>query len=605
VTVRARIGSGEGEGKGWSRRGTLKTAGAGAMVAAMTGIVPEIALAQYGSTQGKEFHGAYPYDVPPVGHYNTFPGIPRSMAVGIYRDLMEMPLGMYYWASGTWMPLLATSWETFRETSTLQVKLRQGVKWSDGTTFSARDVLNTFTIRRLLNLVEWRYLDRIDAPDEYTVNFVMAKPTTTMERYVLRTNISATSNFGDWANKVRTLVNGGATSDSDDWKKLRQEFTDFKPKGMITNGPFQIDPKSITDSQLTLTKVPTSWLSSKIQFDKVVLYNGETPTVTPIVLSREVDYATHGFPPATEKAFKDLGFPILRPPTYAGPALYFNYAKMPAIAPKAVRQAIAHAIKREIGAAVALGESAEPPKYMVGFSDRLVPLWLSPETVDKLNRYEFDLDKAEALMRGAGYTRAADRVWTSPNGERMEYEITVPGEFADNSALAQAAAEQLTTFGIKTSVRLIAFQQLLPDTNEGRFQMVIQGWGSANPHPHFSFVQNLMQYNTQIAPGPGMAYPLIQNVEALGGEVDLEAMTVAAAEGLDIEGQKTLVNQLSLAYNELLPNIPMYERLGNNPAPNGIRVTGWPAANDPIYQNSPYADSFTVMLILDGKLRPV
>ena len=105
-----------------------------------------------------------------------------------------------------------------------------------------------------------------------------------------------------------------------------------------------IDQKNMTEAQLSLVKNASSWAAKTVSFDSIILYNGETPTVTPIVLSKEVDYATHGFPPATEKAFKDLGFRVLRPPTYAGPALYFNYAKMPAIAPKAVRQAIAHAI---------------------------------------------------------------------------------------------------------------------------------------------------------------------------------------------------------------------------------------------------------------------
>jgi hypothetical protein len=28
-------------------------------------------------------------------------------------------------------------------------------------------------------------------------------------------------------------------------------------------------------------------------------------------------------------------------------------------------------------------------------------------------------------------------------------------------------------------------------------------------------------------------------------------------------------------------------------------------ASDPIYQNSPYEDSFTVMMIMDGTLKPV
>ena len=575
----------------------------GAMLGAAPGAVPATALAQYGVGGGKAFNGAYPYDLPPTGHYNTF--ATGFIGAGIYWDLLEMPLGMYYWAKGTWMPLMATSWEIMPDRNMFQVKLRRGAKWSDGSAFGSKDVVNTFLLQNLLNNVVGRYVDSIETPDDYTVNFIMGKPTTIVERYVLRTQIRSSATYGPWANKVRDLVNGGKTADSDEWKALRKDFSEFRPKAMITSGPFAIDPKSMTEAQLTLTKVSSSWAAPTVGFDSVVLYNGEMLTISSVVLSKEVDYATHGFPPATERAFKDLGFRILRPPTYGGPALFFNYAKMPAIAPKAVRQAIAHAIKREIGAEKASGESAEPPKYMTGFSDRLVPKWMTPDAIAKLNSYEYNPAGAEALMTGAGYKKGSDGVWVSPDGERMEYEITVPAEFADNSALAQAVAEQLTTFGIKTTVRLITFTQLTPDTQVGNFQMVIQGWGSGNPHPHFAFVADLFTWNTPAGAGPGMAYPLIQTVDALGGEVDLDAMIMASAQGLDLESQKDLIGKLALAYNELLPNIPQYERLGNNPAPEGIRVKGWPAVGDPIFENSPYADSFTVMLILDGTLKAV
>ena len=73
----------------------------GAMLGAASGAIPATALAQYGMGGGKAFNGAYPYDLPPTGHYNTF--ATGGITLGIYRDLMEMPLGMYYWSKGTWI----------------------------------------------------------------------------------------------------------------------------------------------------------------------------------------------------------------------------------------------------------------------------------------------------------------------------------------------------------------------------------------------------------------------------------------------------------------------------------------------------------------------
>jgi peptide/nickel transport system substrate-binding protein len=87
------------------------------------------------------------------------------------------------------------------------------------------------------------------------------------------------------------------------------------------------------------------------------------------------------------------------------------------------------------------------------------------------------------------------------------------------------------------------------------------------------------------------------------GELDLEAMTTAAGSGGDEAAQVDIVNQLALAYNELLPQIPLWERYGNNPAPQ-VRVQGWPPDGDPIYNNGPYGDPFVTYLILTGVLEP-
>ena len=550
---------------------------------------------------GKAFNGAWPYQLPPAGHWNSY--VANANTLGIYWDLIQQPLAMYYWANNDWMPLLATDWKIVPP-DTFEVTLRQGVKWSDGSDFTARDVIATFQVGRLFNWTVWNYIDRIEASGDHTVTFHMSKPSTVVPRYILRERIRDYSTYGKWSDQVEALVNAGKNRDSEEWKKLFADFEQFRPQEMVASGPFKVDQNSMTESQLTLVKIPTAWNASAVGFDQIVLFNGETPTVTPIVLARQVDYATHGFPPATEKAFIDQGLRVLRPPTYAGPALLFNYATMKAIAPKEVRQAIAHAFRREDAAAVALGASAVPPKSMAGFSDHLVPQWMSEADQQKLNSYPYDPAKAESLLLEIGYTKGSDGVWVSRDGERMEYDLSVPAEFADNSAAAVSIAEQLTQFGIKTTVRMVTFTQHPIEVDEGKFQMAVRGWGAAHPHPHFSFAADVFTHNTLAKEkGGGMNFPLTQQTSM--GELDLEKLVVDSADGLDEDAQKALVTQTALAFNELLPIIPIYERYGNNPVLDGVRVVGWPPDGDPIYANSPYADSFVIMLMYEGKLQPV
>ena len=85
----------------------------------------------------------------------------------------------------------------------------------------------------------------------------------------------------------------------------------------------------------------------------------------------------------------------------------------------------------------------------------------------------------------------------------------------------------------------------------------------------------------------------------------LEQLVVNAPLGLDESAQKDSVTKVAIAFNELLPMIPLFERYGNNPALEGVRVAAWPPDSDPIMLNAPYGDNFTVMLLLTGQLKPV
>jgi peptide/nickel transport system substrate-binding protein len=357
---------------------------------------------------------------------------------------------------------------------------------------------------------------------------------------------------------------------------------------------------------LTLVKNDQAWNAADVLFDRIVNFNGETPDVTPLVLAKDVDYATHGFPVATEKQMQESGIRVLRPPVYNGPALYFNYKAVGDVfGDKKVRQALTMAIDRAQNGTVALAESGVPCEYMAGMSDNHVRNWMTEEDIAALNPYPFDQEAAATLLTEAGWTKDGD-TWKTPAGENAEFELSFPAEFADWSAAGQNLAEQLTAFGITISPRAVTHTQHPVDVNQGKFQLAIRAWGSSgNPHPHFSYTQNFFTHNTLAVNdgGEGMAFPLVQTTDA-AGEVDLEQLTVDSADGLDEEAQKAKIGTVAKAFNELLPIIPLFERYGNNAAVEGERVEAWPADDDPLMQNSPYADGIVTISMLTGTLKP-
>ncbi|MEP7198230.1 MAG: ABC transporter substrate-binding protein [Chloroflexota bacterium] len=545
-----------------------------------------------------EFHGGWPYQLPPDGHFNTFLAA-KAINLGIFADLMYQPMAMYKWADGTWIPLMATKWEN--KGATFEVTLRDA-KWADGKAFTAKDVVTTFNIDRLSNLAVWKYITKVEAKDDKTVVFTVGTPSSLMERLLLRRGIRDDATYGAIGAKAAALFAGGKDQNSDDGKAIVKELNDFRPTGINASGPYQLDVKTLTAAQATLNKVPTAWNANQVQFDKIVVYQGETAEVTPLVLSKDIDYATHGFPPATEKSFIDAGIRIQRPPLLSGPAVFFNYDVYP-FTKVEVRQALAYVMKRSDAGTVSLGASGVAVKYMAGVSDILLPLWVSADDIKKLNTYDNDPAKAEALLKGIGFTKGGDGIWVDDKGKKMDYELTVPSDFADWSATAEVIAGQLTKFGVKTTVRGIQSQQQLADVNAGKFTLAIRGWGIGNPHPFYSYEQDLFTHNfVRTTTGKGMNYPLKQSSKAAGGDIDLEKLTLDTGVGIDNSAQKAAVTKLALAYNELLPQIPLWERYGNNPL--GETRTTWPAAADPIFLNNPGADSFTIVMILNGTLKP-
>jgi peptide/nickel transport system substrate-binding protein len=549
------------------------------------------------SAKGGEFHGGWPYKLPPEYHWNYFP-TNSILGDSIYIDLFIPALGVYKWADAKWDFWAAQSASLSGDT--YEVKLRSGLKWDDGKAFTSKDVATTFWVGRLASYGIWNFIDKVETPDDLTVRFHYSKPTSLGERLILRQRIKPDAVYGALAKKAQDFYNGGGTNSTDPGKALIKEMNDFRPAGPPSFGPYKIDPASLTAAQVSLVRNPNGLFADKVNFDKILIYQGETAEISPIVLNGDIDYATHGFPLATDRAFQEKGFRVIRGPQFTGPAIYFHWENAPQFQDKRLRQAVAMAFNREESGKIFYGSSARAPKYMVGFADSLVPNWVNSGDQGKLNGYAFDQAKADALMKDAGYAKGSDGIWAK-DGKKLEFEFYFPSDFQDWAAAATYASDALNKWGLKLVPRGAIRSTQLPDTNAGKFQITMNPWGIGNSHPQPSLVRPFREFSKD-APGGGMKYPLTQTYS--GGSINFDTGLDDAVAGFDTAKQKDPITKLALAFNELLPCIPIYERLGNNPVNDKARVTGWPPDSDKIYTQGA-ADNFTPVLIMDGTLHKI
>ena len=539
------------------------------------------------------FVGAWPYLPPPEGHFNTF--VTNAITLGVYLELIQEPLAWYIWYNNTYIPCLATSWEL--KGDNFIVHLRKGVRWHNGDPFTAKDVISTFYILYMLRGPVWGYIDKVTALDDYTVAFHISKPSSILIRFVLRTDIRPYSTYGQYSDKVLKLISEGYNVTSKPMSDLVAQFRKYRPKEYIGTGPFMWTGE-ITSSEVWLKKNPDYWNKKAIRFDWIKLYNGETPVVTPIVLAKKVDYATHGFPPATVKQFLKEGIKVYKPPTLFGPALFFNYKVYP-FNMTGFRQALDYAVNKTENAYVSLLQYAAPVTVPTGLPFEVEKIWLTQNFKASLTEYKYDPAKAASMLEKLGFKKGADGIWVAPNGKKMTFELIFPAEYADWSAAAEDLAAQLTKFGIKITLRGITFTEIYHVEMSGKWQLAIAGWGSGNPFPFFSYYNEFIYLNYPTGVGPGMSYELVRTTKCCG-KVNITGLIYKTGVGFDKNTQEKYVEELAKVYDEQLPQIPLWERYGDNPVLDGVRVTGWPPPQHWIWRQSLYSDNPVVLMIALG-----
>lgn len=557
-----------------------------------------------GEGSGKKNFGAdQSYDLPPKGNFHTLTGVSGSIPtnLGYLRDLILLPGGIYNWATQKYYHLLADESSALSDDGlTFDYKVRSGLKWSDGSPLTAKDVYGTFMLRYSMQQPVFNYVSGIELSGEDTVRFTFKAPTPIAVYWIMRERPAAMAQYESLVDEAKTLFTQKAEADSDGVKSLSQKIAQLEIKTPLVSGPFTIDQSTMTNSQLTLVKNDQGYRADKIGFDTITVYSGSTETITPLVLSGDVHYATDGFPVATTKQFEEQGYRILRPPTYVGPALFFNYNTHPEFKDKRVRWAFAYFLNRDQMGTLALGESGKGVRYMAGISDTAIQTWVDEGSRAKLTSYDRDVAKAEALLTEAGWTKK-DRQWVTKEGKPAQYDLSFPADYVDWAAVGQNLAEQANDFGIKLTPIGVDSSQQEVDVQNGKYQLTIQAWGASNPFPTDSYIAALFTFNEpKLGQGKGMGFNLQVDTTAFGA-IDLNKEVNDSAFGNEQE-LKAKASRLAVAFNELLPVLPLVERYANNPVVTSA-VQGFPEESE-WYANSIYSDNFVPVFFYEGMLSP-
>jgi peptide/nickel transport system substrate-binding protein len=337
-------------------------------------------------------------------------------------------------------PQLAESWE-IPDPKTYVFHLHRGVKFHDGRPLTSRDVKWTFDSLlegriRSTKAAVYRPVDRIEAPDDFTVVFHLKEPFTP-----LLWNLSGA---------IGVVPYGSGSEISS------------HPVG---SGPFRF-VSAEQDKEVVIARNDGYW-GQKPKLQRVRF------TVVPDTTTRALELRKGSADVAINALTGDMVLALEKEPTLRvlhapGTVLWylaFN-TRDPILKDSRVRQALAYAIDRQPMIHYLLRDFARP-------ADSLLP----PESWaydPELTHYDHDPERARRLLEQAGYPAI--------NGVRFHLTMKT-GTEESTRLLAAVLQQQLRDVGVVLDIRTFEFATFFADVTRGAYQVHSLRWVGGNEDP--------------------------------------------------------------------------------------------------------------------------
>ncbi|MEH0018359.1 MAG: ABC transporter substrate-binding protein [Desulfobacter sp.] len=430
-------------------------------------------------------------------------------------------------------PRLATKWEKVDDLTT-RFFLRKGVKFHSGNMFSAKDVKWSFDRMRksadfkaLLDPFEGCYI-----VDDYTVDFKTKKP------YPLVLNMATYFFAMDSKFYTGTDKNG---QPKDMLLKVGESFALNNASG---TGAFVVTKRQ-HNVVLEMERFKDYWdTKSPGNVTKFILTPiKENATRVAALLSGGVDFIS----PVPPQDFKRLDADSkVKLHTIAGSRIItfqMNQNRNPALKDVRVRQAIVHAVNnagivKKIMKGTATVAAQQGPKGYASYKDSLKP--------------RYDLDKAKALMKEAGYENGFELTMMAPNNR-----------YVNDAKIAEATAQMLGKIGIKVNLKTMPKAQYWGEFDKRVADMMMIGW-----HPDTEDSGNfteflIMCYNTDTGYGQ-------YNSGYCNPKVD--EMALAVQSETDIAKRSAMLQEIEQILYDDAAFVPFHWQNHSYGAKNNLRV---------------------------------
>ncbi len=526
-----------------------------------------------------------------IQDYASFnPYLPGGVSRIGYNFLYE-PLYFYnaYKETDNLIPWIAESHHFNDDYTEVTVKIRPGVEWSDGTPWTAHDLVFTINMLRAnapiltfsTDMETW--VSSAEAVDDLTARITLTAPN---PRFIFS---YFTHNFDNGVPIVPKHIWEG--------KEPADQFANFDPaqNWPVVSGPYKM-----------VLSVPTQriwdrrddWWAAKTGFHDLpkverliyLTYMEGTKRVQNVI-GNVMDSSLDLRPPNIKSAVD--GNPNVttwsgRKPPYGyldwwPICLGFNDLEEPFSNPQ-IRWAINHAINRD--QLVEVGWQGSGSKTLLPFPEFPSLKGFTGQIQDLLDKYPveaYDLEASARIMEAEGWSRDDDDFWVK-DGQRLKVTIDIAEIFKD---LTPVLAAQLKKAGFDAGFRMTS--DSYTRQTQGEAMAYLFGNGGSVRDPYFT----LRLYHSRFIQPTGTSTPVFWRWKNEEFDRLVDEMGQTAHDDPALVGLFHQAMDIWLAELPSIPLVQWYHRIPHNQT----YWKNWPSAENP-YINSAYWHRTWLLVLL-------
>ena len=469
-------------------------------------------------------------------------------------------LFLYNPLTDEYIPWIADSGEWVDDT-TYQLKIKEGVTFSDGEALTVDDVIFTLEMGKNFKSVYyselWAWLDSIEKVDETTITLKFTNPL-----------------YQEWANYLYSI----AILPQHLWEGLTEdEAVVGANQPPVGSGPYLYD--SADESKVAWVRNDNWWGISGLGLNVAPKYivdinNISNNAALGMVLQGQVDLDNNYLPGIASVINGGYGITTYYPEApymlSANTAwLVMNLTKAP-MDDAAFRRAVSFAIKVDDIVSKDYGNIVVPAN-----STGLLPIWdqfVDQDVVDELG-FSYDPEEAKSILAAAGYKDIdGDGFVEAPDGSTIALEIGVPNGWSDWMVAIQIISQNLKDVGINVEPVYPDYSALVAGLYGGDFDMVINNDAQMSntvwSYYHFIFYHPIKE---QMISGTGN-YGRYENQEVFDLVDQLDATPIS-----DVEGMKAIISQIQRIQLTDVPMIPLWYN-GVWAQTDNTYWTNWPSS---------------------------